>query len=682
MGTNPSANLKTSYGVCVTEINHFMCGIAGVLEFKNPTVDPTILLRMVAGLWHRGPDGQGIHIDREMGLGHTRLSIIDLAGGRQPMSNSEGTIWVTFNGEIFNYLELRSSLIARGRQFSTRSDTEVILRLYEEMGEDCVHELNGQWAFAIWDSRHKKLLLSRDRMGIRPLFYVRTGDRLLFASEIKALFASGMVERRIDLKALDQIFTFWFALAPRTAFEGVSQLPPGHSMVVERGEIKIARHWQPTYAPEVASDSSTRIESQAEELLSLLQDATRIQLRADVPVGAYLSGGLDSSFITALIRGVHTGSLRTFSVSFDDLEFDESGYQRRASAFLGTDHREVRCSHGAIGRLFPEVIWHAEQPIVRTAPGPLFQLSALVRESGFKVVLTGEGADEIFGGYDIFKEAKIRRFWARNPGSRARPLLLKRLYPYLQNLQTQSNEYLESFFHVSEQDLHNPFFSHLPRWELTSMLKRFFSADVRAQLRPFDSYAELRATLPDSFAEWPHFCQAEYLETAYLLPGYILSSQGDRMAMAHSVESRYPFLDHRVVNFSSRLSPTLKMKVLSQKFLLKRSARGLIPAEIIRRPKQPYRAPDGKSFFQPEALPYVEDLLSPETIQAHGIFDPQSVSALVRKFKAGRAIGVKDNMALVGILSTQLVIEHFVRHFQPGVHCSWTDSISNCATLS
>jgi asparagine synthase (glutamine-hydrolysing) len=296
--------------------------------------------------------------------------------------------------------------------------------------------------------------------------------------------------------------------------------------------------------------------------------------------------------------------------------------------------------------------------------------------------LTGEGADEVFGGYDIFKEAKIRRFWARNPSSHFRPLLLKRLYPYLQNLQAQSDAYLQSFFHVSQEDLHDPFFSHLPRWELTSMLKRFFSADVRAHLNTFDSYADLREALPDRFSDWPSFCKAEYLETAYLLPGYILSSQGDRMAMAHSVEGRYPFLDHRVVKFASRLSPTLKMKVLSQKFLLKHSARGMIPAEIICRSKQPYRAPDGKSFFPPEALPYVEDLLSAETIKAHGIFDPQSVGALLRKFKTGRAIGIKDNMALVGILSTQLVIEHFIRHFQPGEHSLWSNSTSNYATLS
>ena len=639
-----------------------------------------MLHRMVAALSHRGPDGRGVHVDGEIGLGHARLSIIDLAGGKQPMSNPEGTIWISFNGEIFNYVELRSGLMDRGWRFTTKSDTEVILRLYEEMGEDCVHELNGQWAFAIWDARQGKLFLSRDRMGIRPLFYARTAERLLFASEVKALFASGAdLDRRIDLQALDQIFTFWVTLPPRTAFEGISQLPPGHSMIVQDGRTTIVKYWEPSYEPEDAEDSPANVKIRSEELLKLLEDATRIRLRSDVPVGAYLSGGIDSSFITALIQRVHKGKLKTFSVAFDDAEFDESAYQQSASAFLGTEHQQVRCSYQDIGQVFPQVVWHAEQPILRTAPAPLFRLSSLVHESGFKVVLTGEGADEILGGYDIFKEAKIRRFWAANLDSRRRPLLLKRLYPYMQNLQTQSDVYLKSFFHTSESDRESPFFSHLPRWQLTSMLKMFFSKDVRSQLASRDVYRDLRDVLPGEYAGWPHFCQAEYLETAYLLPGYILSSQGDRMAMAHSVEGRYPFLDHRVVKFAGRLSPSLKMKVLNQKFLLKRAAEGLIPSEIISRPKQPYRAPDGKSFFQPEALPYVEQLLAPEALVRSGIFDPPAVTALVKKFKAGRAIGVKDNMALVGILSTQLLTESFIDHFQPGGRVSWSNSTAHCA---
>ncbi len=660
-----------------------MCGIAGILERKSGVVDRVMLQRMVNTLQHRGPDEQGVHIDGEIGLGHARLSIIDLAGGKQPMSNPEGTIWIAFNGEIFNYIELRAGLVNRGWCFTTKSDTEVILRLYEERGEDCVHELNGQWAFAIWDTRQNKLFLSRDRMGVRPLFYACTADRFLFASEIKALFAgSADLDRRIDLEALDQIFTFWVTLPPRTAFEGISQLPPGHSMIVHEGVTKIVKYWQPSYDPEGIEDSPAVVKIRTEELLSLLQDATRIRLRSDVPVGAYLSGGIDSSLITALIQRVHKGSLKTFSIAFDDAEFDESSYQEQASAFLNTDHQQIRCSYQDIGQVFPEVIWHAEQPILRTAPAPLFRLSSLVRESGFKVVLTGEGADEILGGYDIFMEAKIRRFWAANPNSRKRPLLLKKLYPYLQNLQTQSGEYLRSFFHVTESHQQSPFFSHLPRWQLTSMLKVFFSQDVRSQLASHDVYRDMQGALPREYAGWPHFCQAEYLETAYLLPGYILSSQGDRMAMAHSIEGRYPFLDHRVVKFAGQLSPSLKMKVLNQKFLLKHAAEGLIPPEIVRRPKQPYRAPDGKSFLQPSALPYVEELLSLDKIISGGIFDPGAVTALVNKFKAGRAIGIKDNMALVGILSTQLLTECFIDHFQPGARISWSNSAPNYVSSS
>lgn len=660
-----------------------MCGIAGILERKNRVVDPAMLHRMVATLSHRGPDGQGSYIPGLIGLGHARLSIIDLNGGRQPMSNPEGTIWITFNGEIFNYVELRSNLMSRGWRFTTKSDTEVILRLYEEMGEDCVNELNGQWAFAIWDTRQNKLFLSRDRMGILPLFYTRTADRLLFASEIKALFAADPdLDRRIDVRALDQIFTFWVTLPPRTAFEGIFQLPPGCSMVVDGDRIRIVSYWQPDYEPDTADHSPESVKTKAEDLLNLLQDATRIRLRSDVPVGAYLSGGIDSSLITALIQRVHKRALRTFSVAFEDPEFDESTYQKCASVFLNTDHQQVRCSYQDVGRLLPEVVWHSEQPILRSAPAPLFLLSALVRESAFKVVLTGEGADEIFGGYDIFMEAKIRRFCAADPDSRRRPLLLRRLYPYMRNLQTQSDAYLRSFFHVPESDVQSPFFSHLPRWELTSMLKRFFSEQIRSQLGAQDAYSDLQTTLPHRYSDWPHFCQAEYLETAFLLPGYILSSQGDRMTMAHSVEGRYPFLDHRVVAFAATLPPSLKMKVLNQKVLLKHAAAGLLPSEIVRRPKQPYRAPDGKSFFQSGALEYVRELLSPELVKKNGMFDPSTVTALVKKFESRRAIGVKDNMALVGILSTQLLTECFGHEFKPGAGFSWSISKANCASSS
>lgn len=640
-----------------------MCGIAGQVKLHGESVQreqlQTQLQTMIATLSHRGPDATGIHCTHHAGLAHARLSIIDLEGGQQPMSIAGGKFWIAFNGEIFNYVELREELVKKGHTFATRSDTEVILHLYQEDGEACVQRLNGQWAFAIWDEPAQKLFLSRDRMGVRPLFYTNTGTSFLFASEVKALMACPEVDAELDLNALDQMFTFWTTLPPRTAFKGINQLPPGHCATLENGQLRVWQYWRLEYSP---TDGSTANEARlTQELLDLLLDATRIRLRSDVPVGAYLSGGLDSTLITALTANLVGDKLRTFSVSFEDSEFDESPYQREASAFLHTRHSDVHCTYNDVANIFPEVIRHTEQPILRSAPAPMFMLAKLVRESGFKVVLTGEGADETMGGYDIFKEAKIRRFWARNPQSRMRPLLLKRLYPYMDGIQRQPAAYLRHFFHVADADLASPFFSHLPRWQLTSKLKAFFSREVKDELRNHSALSDMEGALPDSFAGWDPFNQAEYLEAMYFLPGYILSSQGDRMAMAHSVEGRYPFLDYRVVEFAAKLPPLLKMKVLDQKHLLKRAASGRVPQSIQERPKQPYRAPDGASFFS-SRTGYVNEMLSEECVRHFGVFDPQTVTALASKFRSGRASSVKDNMALVGILSTQLLIDQFVHN--------------------
>ena len=642
-----------------------MCGIAGILNFSEKRADPVLLVRMVERIRHRGPDDFGIYTDKRAGLAHTRLSIIDLGAGQQPMHNEDKSLSIIFNGEIFNYVELRKDLVRKGRSFRTRSDTEVILRLYEEKGEQCVQDLNGQWAFAIWDSKRERLFLSRDRLGVRPLFYTVTEDAFVFGSEIKSIFAIPNVSREIDPIALDQIFTFWVSIPPRTIFKNILELPPGHSLTVHRKQIAAQQYWRLDYAEgsKNVGSAAAHEEQCVGELLDLLVDATRIRLRSDVPVGAYVSGGLDSSFVTALVKKFTETPLRTFSVTFDDAEFDEGSYQNEVSHFLETDHQEVRCSCEDIGSVFPAVIWHTERPILRTAPAPLYILSELVRAHGYKVVLTGEGADEMFGGYDIFKEAKIRRFCAAHPQSTTRPLLFRRLYPYQPYLQGQSDAYLRAFFHVRPHELKSEFFSHLPRWELTSKLKMFFSEDIKSQVRSHDGYADLRSTLPPGYSAWDGFCRAQYLEAAYLLPGYILSSQGDRVAMAHSVEGRFPFLDYRVVEFAAGIPPYLKMKVLNEKYLLKRCANGLVPPSVVKRPKQPYRAPDGKSFFHGPPLEYVDALLSSDRIQQDGLFDSLAVKSLVQKFRQGRAIGVRDNMALVGILSTQLVVEQFVRNF-------------------
>ncbi|MFO1300383.1 MAG: asparagine synthase (glutamine-hydrolyzing) [Burkholderiaceae bacterium] len=640
-----------------------MCGISGVVGLGGAPVARDALQRMIDSIRHRGPDASGLHVENDgtVGLAHARLSIIDLACGGQPMAGRGGELQIVFNGEIFNYLELRAELLRKGHRFVTESDTEVILRMYEEHGDDCVRHFNGDWAFAIWDARRRRLFLSRDRVGVRPLFYARTASHFVFASEVKALLRHPGVTPAIDLEALDQVFTFWCPLAPKTMFEGVHELPPGHCMAVEDGRVRSWQYWQvafPTsFAPIDEEEASAR-------LLELLADATRVRLRSDVPVGAYLSGGLDSSVVTALVRRASGSRLRSFSVTFDQGEFDESGYQDEVVRLLATEHQAVRCTLDDIARVLPDVIWHAEKPLLRTAPAPLFLLSGLVRDAGYKVVLTGEGSDEFLGGYDIFKEARIRRFWARNVQSRFRPLLLRRLYPYLGSLQAQSDAYLRRFFRVDAADLDSPFFSHLPRWEMTAGAKLFLSADVRQQLAGRDAYREAREMLPAGFAAWDEVAQAQYLEATMLLPGYILSSQGDRMAMAHSVEGRFPFLDHRVIEFGCSLPPRLRMRVLDEKYLLKRAAGHLVPPSVAKRPKQPYRAPDAAALFDFESgLPrsaYVDELLSENNVRKTGLFDARAVGKLVDKARRGNVTGARDNMALIGILSMQLLVEQFV----------------------
>jgi len=640
-----------------------MCGIVGfVAETGNDA--ETVLRKMIRILRHRGPDEVGVHLDDAAALGHARLSIIDLAGGSQPMQNEDGSLWIVFNGEIFNYLELRGELASKGHHFATRSDTEVILHLFEDFGEECVSRLNGQWAFAIWDARKRKLFLSRDRLGVRPLFFTFAPGAFVFGSEIKGLLAYPGVRRELDLQALNEVFTFWHTIPPRTAFRGIHEVPPGHSACFEDGRLEVRPYWQLDYSSSASLESEKSEKEYAEELLAILADATRIRLRSDVPVGAYLSGGLDSTLIAALIKDSGVTSLTTFSVRFDDRELDEGPFQSAAAQYLGTDHRDIRCSNRLIGQVFPDVVWHAEKPIVRTAPAPLYLLSRLVRDNGYKVVLTGEGSDEMLGGYDIFKEAKIRAFWATQPDSRLRPLLLRRLYPYMPRIQSQPSSYLQAFFHINSNDAQSPFFSHLPRWRLTSRLKCFFSDAVKAELACHDPMAELERQLPQAYAAWDSFTRAQYLEARYLLPGYILSSQGDRVAMAHSVEGRFPFLDHRIAEFASCLPPRLKMNGLKEKYLLKRCASRLVPPAVLNRPKQPYRAPDASSFFSNGGSEYMDELLSLDRIRRDGLFNPTAVQRLVEKARSGNVVGVGDNMAIVALVSTQLLIDRFISHFE------------------
>lgn len=639
-----------------------MCGFVG---YFGPVRDAEPLLEgMTAAIAHRGPDEQGYFVSPEAGLGHARLSVVGLGDGQQPMADETGGLMLAFNGEIFNYVELREDLRARGRRLRTSSDTEVILHLYDEMGEDCLRLLNGDFAFALWDKRRGRMMLARDRMGVRPLFHASKDGVFYFASEIKALLQVPGISARIDPVALDQIFTLWAPLAPRTAFADIQELEPASVMMVEPGRIATRRYWSLDFPPHDAAATVTDETDAAEQVRELLADAVRLRMRADVPVGSYLSGGLDSSLVSALAAGMAPQGLDTFSLTFDSPEHDESVFQNEMAAALGTRHHAVACGPGDIAQVFPEVIRFAEKPILRTAPAPLFRLSRLVRESGMKVVLTGEGADEVFAGYDIFKEARVRRFCRRQPQSVMRAHLFRRLYPYLPDLNRQSAQYLAAFFGAGDGNLDDPLFSHRPRFRTTAAAKLFFSDDLRSVLKGYDAAEEMASRLPPAFGTWHPLHQAQYLESRFLLPGYILSSQGDRMAMAHGVEGRFPFLDHRLVEFAARLPPEMKLKGLTEKHILRRAAAGVLPPSIGKRAKQPYRAPDSQSFVGAGEPDYVRDCLGEKSISDGGLFNVRAVAKLHAKCRAQPVTGYRDNVAFVGILSTQLWQRTFARQGQ------------------
>ena len=624
-----------------------MCGIAGVARREPGGVSREALLRMAAAIRHRGPDGYGLFVGHRVGLAHTRLSIIDVAGGAQPLTNEDGTLVIVFNGEIYNYVELRRDLLRHGHVFRTNTDTEVLVHGFEEWGVGVLERLNGQFAFAMYDRRDESLLLARDRFGVRPLFYAQLGTDLIFGSEVKALLALGAIHADVDPEGLDEVFTFWGARAPRTPFRGVSQLEPGTYCRWHDGRLTTRRYYALDY-PEAAAERADTLAS----LDALMRTGVALRMRADVPVGAYLSGGLDSGITSALAAGESPHALRTFSVSFDGATFDESAYQQRIAGLLGTRHAVEHIGASDIGQVFPEVVRHAETPLVRTAPAPLYLLARLARRNGISVVLTGEGADELFFGYDLFKEVEVRSFCLRQPRSTRRPLLFDRLYPYLGG-GGRAGEFWRAFF-LQNADPADPLFSHMPRFRLTSWIKDFYAPDHRDALEGFDPLEELRRSVPDDFARWGPLARAAWLEMTTLLPSYLLSAQGDRMAMAHGVEGRFPFLDHRLFEYAAALPARSKLRGLHEKDVLRRWAADLLPPEVAQRPKQPYRAPDVPAFFGEHAPEYVDELLASDAVRAAGIFDPAAVGGLVRRCRAGRATGFRENQALVAVLSTQL----------------------------
>jgi len=640
----------------------YMCGIAGIYcRTSHLSVQQDTLKRMLAQISYRGPDECGILSSPHLLMGNVRLNIIDLKSGTQPICDQRQRYWIVFNGEIFNYIELREELEKKGYRFKTQSDTEVLVQLYSLYQEKALEKLNGQFALAIWDRRTGDLFLARDRVGIRPLYYAWWEGHFLFGSEIKALLQCFSSSPKINVAGMHQIFTYWAPLTPNTIFEGIYEIPPGHFLTLRNGHTQIKKYWQLSFS----RTRNVSLHQALDEFHELLRDAVRLRLRSDVPVAAYLSGGIDSTATTCLIKKIQPHNLQTFSIGFEQDQYDETRYQNEASKFLDTTHQSLTCKNEDIAEHFSRIIWHTEVPITRTAPAPMYFLSSLVKDNNIKVVITGEGADEMLAGYNIFKETLIRHFWSKYPDSKYRPLLLRKLYPYIPYIANANPGLLKMFFGYRLMDTSSPFYSHLIRWNNTSKIKHYLAPELINGQAAYQPEREIAPVIPDDFHTWSPLAKSQFLEISIFLSGYLLSSQGDRMAMAHSIEGRYPFLDHRIMEFAASLPEQFKLKGLTEKYLLKKLMEHQIPDGIVKRSKQAYRAPISPLMNGQKASEATLDILSNNRLKAHGLFDPEKVENLKSKYAKGINLSEMDDMALTGIISSQWVYDLFIhRHFK------------------
>lgn len=562
---------------------------------------------MTRTLVHRGPDSAGLFVEDEVALGFRRLAIVDPEGGDQPLYNEDEALVLTCAGEIYNAPELRSGLERKGHSFRTFSDAEVLLHLYEEVGTDLVHELNGQFAFALYDRREKQLFLARDHFGVTPLHYAVSDGFFLYGSEIKSILEHPAAPRRVDLTALDQVFSFPGIVSPRTIFRGISSLPPGHQIVVADGQVETSEYWDLEYPPTGDSEPVRSVEHYRDELGEALERAVRYRLRADVPIGLYLSGGLDSSLITALVRDACSTATPSFSIGFEDPSICERAYQRLVAERFGTEHHEIRFGWEDIAERLSGMVYHCEFPVKETFNTCSLALSESARSHGVKVVLGGEGADELFAGYPGYR-------FDRTGLRQARTGTLEEM------LEDQIRERLwgdPQLFYEKDQ--------HAFRDSKLAL----YSVRLRERFPEFDCL-EFPVINPERIAGRHAVHQRSYLDLKLRLADHLLSEHGDRMLLAHSVEGRYPFLDIGVVEAARWIPPELKLHDLEEKFIVKEVARALLPDEILEREKFGFRAP-GSSFLLRQQIEWIDDLLSRERLERQGYFDPDTVETLRRR---------------------------------------------------
>ena len=617
-----------------------MCGICGFYEYKThrPAVRRT-LSDMLQVIHHRGPDDSGVHMDRDLALGMRRLSIIDLGGGKQPIGSEDGSVVTVFNGEIYNFQSLREELQSRGHLLKTASDTEVIVHLYEDFGEECVQHLRGMFALAVWDATRRRLFLARDRLGIKPLYFTQTGGRLIFGSEIKAILQHPAVQANLNLEALNNFLSLKYVPSPQTMFAGIDALPPGCSLSCDESGVKVRRYWDLSFANQCHGLPE---QAYAEQLKKLLTECVRMHLVSDVPFGAFLSGGIDSSTIVALMTEVLNEPVKTYSVGFDgDAEiFSELPYARLVAKQHHTDHHEVFIGPNDLINLLGKVIWHLDQPIGDEASLANYMVAELASRD-VKMVLTGEGGDELFAGYARYAGERLSRFFRFAPETaKSLALAASERIPRLRRQKI-------ALFALCQSDEVTRFVNWFPLFN-SQMKQALLSRDVKAALSGYDTRHVFAEHLARTDAKEP-LNRMLYVDTKLWLPDDLLA-RGDKTSMATSLEARVPLLDHKLVEFAASVPQNLKVKGFARKYLLKKTSEAWLPPQIIRRKKKGFPVPFAL-WFRKEARSFLRDALSPSTVRRRGLFNPLLVEKLLSEHERGFA---NHTSLLYGLLSVEL----------------------------
>jgi len=605
-----------------------MCGICGAIwTDASRAIDAETLRRMTDVMTHRGPDDSGQHLAQGVALGHRRLSIIDLAGGQQPMCNEDGTVWIVYNGEVYNFLELRPDLEARGHHFKTNSDTEVILHLYEDEGAGCLERLRGMFALAIWDAPRRRLFLARDRLGQKPLVYREEAGRLLFASEQKSLLQVPGVPRELDPQALDAYLALQYVPHPQSIFKGFRKLPPAHYAVYENGRLTVEPYWRPDFSRE----STARPEELAERLRHVLDEATRLRMISDVPLGAFLSGGIDSTVTVGLMQRHSTEPVKTFSIGFDEASYDETHYARLAAEHFGTDHHEFTVKPDCMA-ILPELVWHYDEPFADSSAIPTYYVSKLTRQH-VTVALTGDAGDECFAGYPRYKAVKLAGLYDKLPW----PLQQVIASPMWQSLparveQKSKRRRLKKLLWALAEEPQRRYFRWIAIFDDESR-RRLYTPDLAERVAEHDPVDFLL----DAYAAFPRrdfVSQTTYVDLMTYLPCDLLVKV-DIASMTHSLEARSPFLDHKLVELAARIPARYKLRRLRDKHILKEAFSDLIPPAIASRGKMGFGVPIA-NWFRDASGDFLRDVLLDRRTLQRGYFRPKAVRTYLDDHVAGR----------------------------------------------